>query len=192
MNFKSLLKESVKIHGHMCPGQVLGVRLAMLGLNKINIKDPKGDDKKNFLVYVEIDRCATDAIQSVTGCTLGHRSLKFFDYGKMAATFLNLKTKKAVRIFALEDSKEKAVKYFPDINGKYDAQTEAYKIMKDEELFSVMDVEVNLKHEDMPGRPVQRVECLQCGEHVQDKREAIIEGRVLCKPCAEGGYYKRI
>ena len=99
--FEKLLKESIKIHGHLCPGQVLGVRMSMLGLREIGIEDPKGKDKKNIIVFVEIDRCATDAIQSVTGCSLGKRSLKFLDYGKMAATFLNLKTGNAVRILAI-------------------------------------------------------------------------------------------
>ncbi len=108
MDFDSLLDESAKIHGHLCPGQVLGVRMSMLGLKKICIKEPKGKDRKNIIVFVEMDRCATDAVQSVTGCSLGHRTMKFMDYGKMAATFLNLKTGRAVRVIAREDSREKA------------------------------------------------------------------------------------
>src|SRR4030067_845785 len=140
LKFEKLLKESIKIHGHLCPGQVLGVRMSMLGLREIGIEDPKGKDKKNIIVYVEIDRCATDAIQSVTGCSLGKRSLKFFDFGKMAATFVNLETGKAVRIIAKEESKDKARNYFPDIEDKYKCQLEAYKIMPDEELFEWNEV----------------------------------------------------
>jgi formylmethanofuran dehydrogenase subunit E len=108
VKLQELLDESVRLHGHLCPGQVLGVRMAMLGLNEIGIADPKGTDRKNLIVFVEMDRCATDAIQSVTGCSLGHRTMKFLDYGKMAATFLNLKTQKAARIVAREESREKA------------------------------------------------------------------------------------
>ncbi len=189
MEFESLLNESVKIHGHLCPGQVLGVKMSMLGLREAGIEDPKGRDRKNIIVFVEMDRCATDAVQSVTGCSLGHRTMKFMDYGKMAATFVNLKTGKAIRVLAKEDARDKAKEYFPEIEDKYKAQLEAYKIMPDEELFKVMDVRVNIKPEDMPGRPLRRIRCNSCGEYVQDIREVYRDGRILCKPCADGGYY---
>lgn len=189
LDFEKLLDASVKIHGHLCPGQVLGVRLSMLGLRKIGIEDPTGDDRKKFVVYVEIDRCATDAIQSVTGCSLGKRSLKYLDYGKMAATFVNLETGKAFRILAKEESKNRAKNYIPDIEDKYKCQLEAYKIMPDEELFSLQEVRVNIPEEDMPGRPLRRIQCDKCGEHVQDKRDVSVKDRLLCKACAEGPYY---
>ncbi len=189
LNFEALLKESVKMHGHLCPGQVLGVRMSMLGLREIGILDPKGAERKNVIVFVEMDRCATDAVQSVTGCSLGHRTMKFMDYGKMAATYMNLKTGKAIRIVAREESREKAKRYFPDIENKYAGQLEAYKIMDNTELFDVMEVSVNVRPEDMPGRPLQRVQCDACGEHVQDRREVYQDGKVLCAPCAQGGYY---
>ncbi len=192
MDFESLLNESVKIHGHLCPGQVLGVRMSMLGLRKIRIDDPKGKENKNLIVFVEIDRCATDAIQSVTGCSLGHRTIKFMDYGKMAATFVNLKTTKAVRVIAKEDVRGKAKELFPLIQDKYQAQLEAYKIMRDDELFHVIDVKVELRPEDMPGRPLRRVKCDSCGEYVQDMRDILRDGKNLCIPCAFGGYYKRL
>lgn len=191
LDFEKLLEESVKIHGHLCPGQVLGVRLSMLGLKMIDIEDPKGENRKDFIVFVEIDRCATDAIQSVTGCSLGKRSLKFLDYGKMAATFFNQKTNKAVRILAKEESKHKAKNYFPDIENKYECQLEAYKIMPDKELFKWEEVKVVVPEKDMPGRPVRRVRCEKCGEHVQDSRDMEIDGQALCRSCAQGGYYSR-
>ncbi|NTU43605.1 MAG: formylmethanofuran dehydrogenase [Nitrospirales bacterium] len=190
--FQSLLDESVKIHGHLCPGQVLGVKMSMLGLRLIGIEEPKGRDRKAIIVFVEMDRCATDAVQSVTGCSLGHRSMKFMDYGKMAATFLNLRTGKAVRVVAREDAREKAKQLFPEMENKYAAQLEAYKVMEEKDLFDVMDVEVRVKPEDMPGRPMKRVVCEQCGEHVQDMREISLGGRVLCRPCAHGGYFRKI
>ena len=188
-NFEKLLNESVKIHGHLCPGQVLGVKMSMLGLKEIGIDEPKGKDRKSLIVFVEMDRCATDGVQSVTGCSLGHRTMKFMDYGKMAATFLNLKTQKAVRVVAKEEAREKAKEYFPEAENKYAAQLEAYKVMADEELFDVMNVSVDIKPEDMPGRPLKRVQCDICGEYVQDMREIRNNGRALCRPCAEGGYY---
>lgn len=191
MDFESLLNESVKIHGHLCPGQVLGVKMSMLGLKRAGIEEPKGKDRKNIIVFVEMDRCATDAVQSVTGCSLGHRTMKFMDYGKMAATFVNLKTGKAVRVIAKEEARDKAKEYFPDIQDKYKAQLEAYKIMSDEDLFDVMNVKVEIKPEDMPGRPMKRIKCEGCGEYVQDMRDVSKEGKTLCVACAEGGYYKK-
>ena len=190
-NFESLLADSVRVHGHLCAGQVLGVRMSMLGLRKIGISDPKGNDRKNIIVFVEMDRCATDAVQSVTGCSLGHRTMKFMDYGKMAATYLNLRTGKAMRIVAREDSREKAKERYPEIVNKYVGQLEAYKIMSDEELFDVMEVIVNLSPQDKPGKPMRRVQCESCGEHVQDMREVHRDGTVLCVPCAQGGYYTK-
>jgi formylmethanofuran dehydrogenase subunit E len=187
--FEKLIKESVKIHGHLCPGQVLGVKMSMLGLSKIGIRDPKGKDRKSIIVFVEMDRCATDAIQSVTGCSLGRRTMKFMDYGKMAATFVNLKRGRAVRVIAREDAREKAKDCVPEIENKYEAQLEAYKMMSDKELFDTMEVNVKLRPEDMPGRPSRRIKCEICGEHVQDRREISKGGKVMCRPCAEGGYY---
>lgn len=189
-NFEALLEASVKTHGHLCPGQVLGVRMSMLGLSKIGISDPKGQDRKSLIVFVEMDRCATDAVQSVTGCSLGHRTMKFMDYGKMAATYVNLKTKNAVRIIAREDSRDRAKNYFPEIEDKYKAQLEAYKIMSDEELFNVMDVKVEIKPEDMPGKPLKRVPCEKCGEYVQDMRDITLNNKTYCRACNEGAYYK--
>jgi formylmethanofuran dehydrogenase subunit E len=116
--------------------------------------------------------------------------MKFLDYGKMAATYMNLKTGKAIRIFAREDSRDKAKGHFPQIENKYTAQLEAYKVMADEELFDVMEVAVKLRPEDMPGRPIRRVQCDSCGEHVQDMREVCRDGKVLCVSCAQGGYYE--
>ncbi len=189
LNFAALLQESVKMHGHLCPGQVLGVRMSMLGLREIGIRDPKGTQRKNLIVFVEMDRCATDAVQSVTGCSLGHRTMKFLDYGKMAATYLNLKTGRAIRIVAREQSRVQAKEYFPAIENKYTGQLEAYKVMSATELFEVMEVSVKVRPEDMPGRPLQRVQCESCGEHVQDGREICQDGKVLCAPCAQGSYY---
>jgi formylmethanofuran dehydrogenase subunit E len=188
-DFASLLKESVKIHGHICPGQVLGVRMAIKGLEQVGIRDPRGEDRKKLYLFVEIDRCATDALQSVTGCSLGKRSMRFMDYGKMAATFVNLSTDTAVRVFAKEDARDKAKNYFPEIKDKYQCQLEAYKIMSDEELFLMDNVSVSIAPEDMPGRPHGRVICTQCNEHVQDKREVLVSGQLLCRACANGRYY---
>lgn len=188
-DFDTLLDELVRTHGHLCPGQILGMRMAILGLREIGSENPRGNGKKDLSVLVEMDRCATDAIQSITGCSLGKRTMKFLDYGKMAATFLNLKTGRAIRIVAKEEARQKAKEYFPTIGNKYLAQTEAYKIISDQELFNILEVNIKLKPEDMPGRPLTRVRCDSCGEYVQDMREIYRAEKILCKPCAEGGYY---
>ena len=188
-DFEELLERSTKVHGHICAGQVIGVRMSIIGLREIGIDDPRGADRKKLYVLVEIDRCATDAIQSVTGCSLGKRSLKWLDYGIMAATFVNLETDTAVRITAREESRELAKKYMPDIGNKYQQQLDAYKIMPEEELFKIEQVKLTIPKEDMPGRPLARVQCQQCGDWVQDMREVESQGKILCKSCAHGRYY---
>ncbi len=190
LDFDSLLQESVRVHGHLCAGQVLGVRLAILGLKLLGITDPKGGQRKDFLVYVEIDRCATDAIQSVTGATLGKRSLKFLDFGKMAASFVRASDGMGYRILAREKTRDLADKYCPEIKDKYQRQLEAYKRMTDEELFSVQKVRVNMPQCDLPGRPIRRVPCSRCGEYVQDCRDVQIDGKILCKNCLNGSFYQ--
>ena len=189
-SFDNLLEISTKIHGHICAGQVIGVRMSMLGLERIGIDDPKGEDRKKLYVLVEIDRCATDAIQSVTGCSLGKRSMRWMDFGIMAATFVNLETGKAVRITAREESRELSKKYYPALANKYQQQLEAYKIMPEEELFSFQDVKADIPECDMPGRPMRRVQCEDCGDYVQDCREVEQDGKILCRACAGQRYYK--
>ncbi len=188
--FEELLQESVELHGHMCPGQILGVRLAMAGCREVGMDDPRGT--KKLLVWVEIDRCATDAIQSVTGCKLGKRTLKYVDYGKMAATFLNTDTGEAIRVLATDDSRERALVYAPLAETNKDAQLQAYREMPDEELFVTTPVSLTVREEDQPGHPVSRVVCDDCGEGVNDRREVRRDNRILCRPCAEGGYYEEI
>jgi len=176
-------------HGHMCPGQVLGVRMAMLGLRKLGIDEPV-QQRKRLLTFVEIDRCATDAVSLVTGCRLGKRSLKLLDYGKLAATFVDLETHRAVRVAARDDARAKARGMFPELADSRQQQLEAYKVMDDTDLFMVHWVKVKLKPEDLPGRPRSRFTCEQCGEGVNDGRERRVEGRVLCRSCAGESYFE--
>ncbi len=190
-HFEKLLEESVRIHGHLCAGQVLGVKMSILGLKTIAIGDPKGSDRKNLMVFVEMDRCATDAIQSVTGCSLGKRTMKFLDYGKMAATFLNLKTHQAIRVIAREDIRDKAQTLAPAGENKYQAQLALYRVLPFEELFDRQEVQVDIPPQDLPGRPISRVQCARCAEYVQDMREIVVGSDILCRPCAVGAYYRK-
>lgn len=188
-SLEELLSRAEESHGHMCAGQVLGVRMAMLGCRLIEVEDPRGKDRKSLIVFIEIDRCAADAINTVTGCRLGKRTLKYYDYGKLAATFLNTQTGKAFRVVALDSARQAADCAFPEIDGKYKRQLHAYKLLPDADLFKVEKVEVSVPVEDQPGRPVSRVICDVCGEGINDRREVIREGRTLCRACAGEAYY---
>jgi formylmethanofuran dehydrogenase subunit E len=186
------LEQAEQAHGHMCAGQVLGVRMAMLGCRQIGITDPRHTERKNILVFVEIDRCAADAINTVTGCRLGKRTLKYHDYGKLAATFLNLKTNEAVRVVALDSSREAADKAFPEIENRYERQLQAYKVLPYELLFKTEGVKVNVPAQDQPGRPLSRVICEACGEGINDQREVMKDNRLLCRACAGQAYYTKL
>lgn len=177
-------------HGHMCAGQVLGLRMALYGLRLLEIEDPTGKDRKRLVTFVEIDRCATDAIPVVTGCRLGKRALKFRDFGKVAATFCDLQTDRAVRVAARESAKQRAREMFPEIEGRNAQQMRAYREMTDEELFDRQWVRVQLGPEEFPGYKGERRECAECGEGINFKREVVRGGRVLCKACAGERYYE--
>lgn len=188
-SFDDYLREAEIAHGHLCAGQVLGVRMAMAGLTRLGIADPRGADRKRLVTYVEIDRCATDAVAVVTGCRLGKRALKFRDWGKMAATFVDLESGKAIRVAAKESSKDLARRLHPDIESKNQQQMLAYREMPDEDLFSFQDVRVEVGPEDMPGYKGDRIVCARCGEGINFRREVIRDGQVLCRGCAGESYY---
>ncbi len=189
--FDELLADAATMHrGCVCPGQVLGVRMAMLGCQLLGIDEPT--QGKRLIVYVEIDRCMADAIAAVTGCRLGKRTLKHMDYGKCACTFVDLATGRAVRVLARDDARDRVWSYALPGLDKSAAQREAYKVMPDGELFVVQEVVVNIPDHDQPGRPVSRVACVICGEGINDRREVRWNGQVLCRACAQGGYYQVI
>jgi formylmethanofuran dehydrogenase subunit E len=184
-SFDELLQESSAIHSHHCAGQVLGVRMAMVGCREVCIDEPKGC--KKLVLYVEMDRCATDAVQAVTGCSLGKRTLKFLDYGKMAATFVNTETQQAVRVLAKDDARALAPRYVQDGANPREAQKQAYRIMPEDTLFSVMPVSLRVPAQEMPGYRGDRVQCEACGEGINYHREVRVNGRTLCIPCSQGG-----
>jgi len=177
-----------KAHGHLCAGQVLGVRLAMLGLRELGIADPV-KERKRLVTYVEIDRCVTDAVALVAHCRLGKRALKFYDWGKVAATFVDLQTGRAIRIAAKESSKQRAREMFPELDKEH-GQQQAYRVLPDEELFEKQWVRVEVKPEDLPSFKGPRVVCAQCGEGINFKREVVVDGRTLCRACAGESYYE--
>src|ERR1700760_2752402 len=159
MELNELLREAEIAHGHLCAGQILGVRMAMLALRRLGIEDPRSKtspDRKRLDTMVEITRCATDAIGVVTGCRVGKRALKLRDWGKMAATFVDLNAPlgndayKSLRVVALESSKQRAKELYPELE-KNAQQMMAYREMPDAELFSEQWVRVPLPPSEFPG-----------------------------------------
>lgn len=180
-----LLAEAAAFHGHVCPGQVLGVRMVLAGCRELGFDRPRSAGKR-LVVFVEIDRCATDAIQALTGVSLGKRTLKHVDYGKMAATFADAVTGAAVRVSARDDARARAQDWAPGEADPRRAQVAAYGVMAEPLLLRLEPVRVR------PGwldRRRARVACAACGEGVNYEREVRTAGSLLCRACAGDRYY---
>jgi formylmethanofuran dehydrogenase subunit E len=189
LNLDACLAAAKAVHGDVCAGLTIGTRMAIAGLRAVGIEEPKGRDKKNLIVFVEIDRCATDAIMAITGCQPGKRTMKIMDYGKMAATFLNLKTGEARRL-VVKEKEEKGGQPQQDDKG---SNVEVYMTLPDEKLFDVQTVHAYIAPEDLPGAPLRVVRCERCGERVMDMRDEQKDGNTLCRPCARGtSYYSMV
>lgn len=180
---------AAEAHGHICAGQILGLRMAIYGMELLGIDDPTGKDRKRLVTFVEIDRCATDAIPVVTGCRLGKRALKFKDFGKVAATFCDISAERAVRIAAKESSKQRARELYPEMENRNQQQMRAYREMPVSELFDVQWVKVQLGPEEFPGYKGPRRVCDECGEGINFERQVERDGRTLCRACAGDRYY---
>jgi len=191
-SFDEYVALAAEAHGHICAGQILGLRMAIYGIDLLGLEDPAGKDRKRLVTFVEIDRCATDAIPVVTGCRLGKRALKFKDFGKMAATFCDLATDRAVRVAAKESSKQRAQELFPEITNRNQQQMATYREMPCNELFDVQWVRVNLGPEEFPGYKGVRRICAECGEGISYERQVERDGRVVCRSCAGERYYEPI
>ena len=189
-SFEALLASSAAAHGHLCPGQVVGVRMAMLGCRLIGLDEPtRRDQVKKLIVFVEMDRCTADAVAHITGVKLGRRSLKYVDYGIMASTFVNMETAKSFRVLSTEDARSLSSVYAPEVDGKSAQQLSAYKRMPDSVLFRVQKVKVKLGYYDLPGPTRRKAACSRCGQVVRDNREVVVDGQVLCAPCTKGSYF---
>jgi len=172
---EELLDKCIAYHGHLCMGQVLGVRLAVKGLS---LAAPS--TYKDLIVVVENDRCIADAIQTVTGTRLGRRSFKLKDYGRMAATFMNVTTNHSWRLnIAMERT----------INNEDENAVRQALYIPDEEMLAWREVRVNLRPEEMPGKPKRVVTCVECGERVFDGKDTIGEKGPVCMACSSGSYY---
>jgi formylmethanofuran dehydrogenase subunit E len=182
-----LLKKSTRDHSHLCPRQILGVRLGFAGLTALGFDSPP--DKKRLLVITETDGCFADGLSAATDCTVGHRTLRVEDYGKTAATFVDAKTNRAFRVAPVLDIRQKAYGYAPNESHHYLAQMEAYQTMPDGEMFTVSEVRLVASIEAIVSRPGMRVNCDLCGEEIMNEREIKRDGLTLCRACTHGGYY---
>lgn len=189
MDLQQLLALSSRDHSHLCPRQILGVRIGLAGMKALGFHElPK---KKQLLVIVETDGCFVDGVIAATGCTVGHRTLRVEDYGKVAATFVDTTTGQAVRVAPALDVREKAYVYAPDEPRHYFAQMRAYQIMPDEEMFTFTSVALNTSIEGIISHPGVRVNCDLCGEEIMNEREIYQSGLTLCRSCAGDGYFNR-
>ena len=183
------MREASAIQGHLCGDQILGVRMSMIGCREVNVHEPW--ECKRLVVHVEMDqmnRCAIDAIQALTGCSLGKRTLKFLDYGKMAATFFNLETQKAVRIAVKDEGRSLVAFHRDQALSQHETEVEGYALLSEECLFSIQQTKMQLPDEEVSEAKVSHVFCEQCGEAVSCGHEIKVNGRILCIPCARGSH----
>lgn len=182
-----LLEQAAARHSHLCPRQVLGARIGLAGAAALDLATPRRD--KRLLVILETDGCFADGLEVATGCTVGHRTLRVEDYGKIAATFVDVETEQALRIAPRLDVRQRALAYAPHESRHYFAQLAGYQLMPDEELLTVEPVQLVQPIRRIVSRPGVRVNCAGCGEEIINEREVITDGQAFCRSCAHGGYY---
>lgn len=187
MRLSDYLQKSSRHHSHLCPRQILGVRMGLVGMSALGFDAPP--EKKRLLVIVETDGCFTDGVIAATDCTVGHRTLRVEDYGKTAATFVDTQTNRAFRVAPALDIRQKAYAYAPDEPRHYFAQMQAYQVMPDEEMFTVTEVQLSTPIEAIVSRPGVRVNCDLCDEEIMNEREIQRDGLILCRACAGDAYY---
>ena len=187
MDIQHLLDISSRDHSHLCPRQIIGVRLGLAGMNALGFDAPP--DKKQLLTIAETDGCFADGLSAATNCTVGHRTLRVEDYGKVAAVFVDVKTGIAVRTAPVIDIRQRAYAYAPDEPRHYFAQMQAYQIMPAEEMFTINEVQLTTSIEAIVSRPGIRVNCDVCGEEIMNEREVKQNGLTLCRACAGTAYY---
>ncbi len=186
-SIEELLQASAALHDHLCPRQVLGVRMGLRAARELGLELPQRD--KRLFTFMETDGCAADGVAVATGCTVGHRTLRMVDYGKVAATFVDTHTGRAIRIHPHPQSRSRAVRYAPGAPGRWQAQLAAYQVMPDDELLVVQPVVLSVSLEAILSHPDARAICARCGEEIINEREVIAEGSTLCRACAGGAYY---
>jgi len=188
MNLQPLLDKSARDHSHLCPRQILGVRMGLYGMKSLGFDEPPA--KKRLLVIVESDGCFADGIGAATNCTVGHRTLRIEDYGKTAATFVDVETSHSLRLAPVLNIRDLAGASVSEESCRYFAQMQAYQTMSDDEMFTVSEVRLLSSIESIVSRPGLRVNCDLCGEEITNEREVQQNGLVLCRACSGNTYYQ--
>ncbi len=187
INLTTILEKSSARHAHLCPRQVLGARIGLAGAAALGISLPLRG--KRLLIILETDGCFADGVEAATGAAMGHRTLRLEDYGKIAATFVDVKTGTAVRVAPQLDIREKAPQYAPEEKKHYFAQLIGYQRMPDNELLTIQPVSLANPIESLISRAGVRVNCAVCGEEIINEREHIQNDQPLCHACAGPAYY---
>lgn len=187
-SLSELLQLSAARHSHLCPRQVLGVRAGLAGLAALGVQAPI--TKQTALVIAETDGCFIDGIEAATGATVGHRTLRVNDLGKVAATFAEVHTGRAVRISPQPLARAIAARYAPWESRRYFAQLAGYQRMPDSELFHFQMVDLSPGLEVLLSNPGARATCSVCGEEIINQREVIVHGAIICRSCAGFSYYE--
>jgi formylmethanofuran dehydrogenase subunit E len=188
MDIQHLLEKSAQHHSHLCPRQILGVRIGLAGMAALGLGANQGG--KRLLVIVETDGCFADGITAATDCTVGHRTLRMEDYGKVAATFGDTRTGRTIRIAPALDVRQQACEYCPEEPRHYFAQLQAYRTLPDEKLLTITEVHLATSLQKIVSRPGLRVDCASCGEEIMNEREVFVEGQPVCRACAGQPYYQ--
>ncbi len=181
----------MRLHAHLCPRQVLGVRMGELAGRLLELPLPQ--QNKRLFVFVETDGCFSDGIMVATGCSMGHRTMRLIDQGKAAATFVDSQANplRAIRIWPSPAARSRALELSPDMPGRsrWHAQLAAYQVMPDSELLAWQDVELTVSLQAIISRAGVRVTCAGCGEEIMNERQVVRDGVLLCRHCAGDGYY---
>lgn len=188
MEIQQYLEKSSQHHSHLCPRQILGVRIGLAGMKALGLEANQGS--KRLLVILETDGCFADGVIAATNCTVGHRTLRVEDYGKVAATFVDTKTGQAVRVAPVLDVRQQACACCPDEPRHYFAQMDAYQILPDEKLLTLAEVHLITPLAQIVSRPGVRVDCASCGEEIMNEREVLVDGEPFCRACAGLPYYQ--
>lgn len=189
-DFTQLLAKTAAQHDHLCPRQVIGVRMGMYAAELLELDLPQSD--KRLITFVETDGCFADGVSAATGCSLGHRTMRLMDFGKVAATFVDTKTVRAVRIYPHAESRSNARLCLPDARSRWHAQLEAYQVMPVERMLCWQPVMLTIALKQLISRPGVRVNCVDCGEEIINEREVIVDGQAICRACAGDGYYQAV
>ncbi len=187
---EALVAASSRTHGHLCPGQVVGVRMAILGLGLLGYPCPLPyPEIKNIVGVVEVERCLADAVATASGLRFGRGSLKLIDLGLLAASFGEISSGRAVRVLSNDRARDLAAEYAPNASSPQQAQIDAYMVMPNDELFDVSWIKLSIPAHKMPGVRPEKVACDQCGVLVRSGQIRVRQGRSLCPVCAGDAYF---